>query len=134
MLELRDIITSDRSYLTTHKVYGSTFIYLMKITINLWTIFSHMQALKLSCDERAPPSLTQQNHSKIEIRDSTPVILQTVMKYDCVILKTGCICASNNMICKWPKIVIGSRGASNSQLWLVIMYFRGLCYDTVSVS
>jgi hypothetical protein len=83
MLELCDIIISEKSYLTIHEVYGSTFICLMKITMNLWTIFSHMYALKLSCDERTPPSLTQQNNSKIEIRDSTLVILQTVMKHDC---------------------------------------------------
>jgi hypothetical protein len=62
MLEVRDTVISDKSYLTTHKV---------------------KLICKLSCDKRTPQSLTQQKHSKIEIGDSTPVILQTVMKYDC---------------------------------------------------
>jgi hypothetical protein len=70
--------------------------------MNLWAIFSHMQALKLSCDKKTPPSLTQQNHSKIEIRDPPPlpVNLQTVMKYAKIPLNVKMA----SILCKEPCI------------------------------
>jgi hypothetical protein len=82
MLHLHDIIISDKSYFTIHRVDGNIFICLIIITtMNLWAVFSHKYALKFNCDKWTPLSIILQNNSKIEIRESILVILQTDMKY-----------------------------------------------------